>query len=120
MKDYQYRILNVCIGAAALAPFHWLMPYDKMEMASLKYLLYSVLTAAIAGGLGVYILKRKVMGSALWTTSGFVLAIVLRLIWDVIQDPTSHNLFPVEVFIIILYSFPSSLLGARIAFNFRE
>jgi hypothetical protein len=120
MKSYQYRILNILMGLVVLAPFHWVIAYEQIDMISLTYFLYSILTAGIVGGLGVFFFKRRIIGSAGWTTLGFVIAIMIKVIWDVIQDPTSHNLFPFEILIISVYSFPASLLGARIAGYFTD
>jgi hypothetical protein len=66
--------------------------------------------AGIAGGI---ICRKNFIYSGLITTTGFIIAIVLRIVYDLVfVDPTSHNLFPIELVIWSIMALIPALAGA--------
>jgi len=67
----------------------------------------------LAGIAGEIICRKNFLFSGLMTTVGFIIAIVLRMVYDLIfVDPTSHSLFPIELVIWSIMAFIPALAGA--------
>ena len=54
------------------------------------------------------------------TTSGVMIALIIKIIIDLQFDPTSHNLFPFEILIDLIFILIASLIGAGIGFIYRR
>jgi predicted neutral ceramidase superfamily lipid hydrolase len=54
------------------------------------------------------------------TTIGVEVALVIKIIIDWRFDPTSHNLFPLEVLIDLIIILIASLIGVAIGFIYRK
>ena len=102
------------IGLAFLgaAITHWYIPHEQVSMMAKSFIITWVVIAFVTGALGVMLMKRAVRESSLLVTTGFVLAVFLRVIFEILKDPTSHNLWPFEILITILIALPASMLGA--------
>lgn len=61
--------------------------------------------------------KRKPYFNALMISLGVLLGMLSRILWDIIQDPTSHSLFPFELLIGLVIVLPSSFLGAILIYS---
>lgn len=67
----------------------------------------------ISGFAAMFICRKNFAIPALIVTSGFAVAVVLRIVFDLVfTDPTSHNLFPIELIIWSLMSFIPAMAGA--------
>jgi uncharacterized membrane protein YfcA len=58
-----------------------------------------LLLGALAGLLAGYLLRQRMWVPVLAVTAGFVLAVIGRVEIETARDPTSHNLWPLEVII---------------------
>jgi uncharacterized membrane protein YfcA len=110
-KDRDGIILLIGSTLAA-GVLHWTVPYGEVDYTSARYLTTWVIIAVIAGFLGVILLRKSTKHSTILVTTGFLLAVMLRVIYDGIQDPTSHNLFPFELLITMVIVLPPALIGA--------
>ena len=54
------------------------------------------------------------------TTIGIMIALIIKIIIDTQFDPTSHNLFPFEIMIDLIFISIASLIGAAIGFIYRK
>ena len=54
------------------------------------------------------------------TTIGVIIALIIKIIIDTQFDPTSHNLFPFEILIDLIFILIASLIGAGIGFIYRR
>ena len=59
-----------------------------------------------------YYAPPKVKRWALAVGNGFVSSVVLRIIFDVVVEPRSHNIFPFEIVAAMLISAPFVYAGA--------
>ncbi len=102
------------IGLAFLgaAITHWYIPYEQVSLIAKSFIITWFVIAFVTGALGVMLMKRAVRESSLLVTAGFVLAVFLRVIFEILKEPTSHNLWPFEILITILIALPASMLGA--------
>jgi hypothetical protein len=67
----------------------------------------------LAGITGGIICRKNFLYSGLIATTGFIIAIVLRIVYDLIfVDPTSHNLFPIELVMWSIMALIPALAGA--------
>ena len=67
----------------------------------------------ILGFAATYFNRKKFAVSAVIVTSGFIAAALFRIFFDLIfVDPTSHNLFPIELIMYGLMSFIPAMAGA--------
>jgi len=53
--------------------------------------------------------------TALFIAYGILSALILRILLDVIRDPTDHNLWPLEIAIFVVIAFPATFIGAYLA-----
>ena len=60
---------------------------------------------------------RKIV---LATMIGVIIALIIKIIIDWQFDPTSHNLFPFEIMIDLIFILIASLIGAGIGFIYRR
>jgi len=66
-------------------------------------------------GSDAVVLKGQVRPVAFIVGSGLPLAVIIRIVVDAIIDPTSHNLFPLEIISSLIFAYPPALAGAYLA-----
>ncbi|HEX7050881.1 MAG TPA: hypothetical protein VF188_11805, partial [Longimicrobiales bacterium] len=90
---------------------YWRLPYKELSLPSdlLGYGLVAVaalaFTACIAGGV-------RLLPAVVVIGASVPCAVMARVIPDGLADPTSHNLWPIEVVIAAVLGFSASLAGA--------
>lgn len=89
---------------------YWLAPYDRLESVMGYAFVLVGLVAAAAVGWGARRLGRMVGTAA----GAAALAAALRVIVDVARDPTSHNLWPLELGYVAIASALAALVGGAI------
>lgn len=113
---HERSILIIGLGLIVAGIFHWTIPYSELNMFSQPFILKWSISSSLIGALGVVVLKKSQLSSSLLTTSGFILAVMFRVIYDTtLIDSTSHNLWPFEVVIASIIVLPASLIGAFIS-----
>lgn len=90
---------------------YWLMPYNKVNLPN----------ALIAPGLilvvGAPLILRACAIATFWravTIVGMAVpaAVIARVVWDGLKNPSSHNLWPLEVIIAMTLGLCCALAGA--------
>lgn len=103
--------LGFVLSVLAVGVPYFLTPYGKANLPEILYrpsLFVMGAMAAVTVGCGATkFLKGVLIFGAVVPT-----VIMLRVLWDVIGDPTSHNLWPFEVAIGLWYSAPYAFVGA--------
>lgn len=74
-----------------------------------------LLLGALAGVLAGHLLRQRLWVPVLAVTAGFVLAVLGRVVVEAARDPTSHNLWPVEVVIAGGIGLVAALIGVGVA-----
>lgn len=113
-KDKEGIILLLVVTIVAGAVY-WSVPYGEVNFFGTQFLITWGIIAIVGGFLGVQFLRKSTRHSAVIVSTGFLLAVLMRIIVEGIQDPTSHNLFPFEIFITMILSFPPALIGSWLA-----
>ncbi|MBX9901546.1 MAG: hypothetical protein K2Y28_12260 [Burkholderiaceae bacterium] len=99
-----------CLTFFSVGIPYWLMPYNKLNLpdALITPLLIVPFIACILLRVRTHHKFRKIT----WLIgASMVGAVVARIFVDVIRDGTSHNLWPFEIIIASIVSFPLALIG---------
>ncbi|MFD2200395.1 hypothetical protein [Shivajiella indica] len=105
-----WLVLLSAFTVAALT--HWTIPYGDLGWIenglALRWILYSILISLIVH-LRLNILSGK---AAFLIASGFLTAVVLRIVFESLKNATSHNLWPLEMVLVFGITFiPAFLVG---------
>ena len=102
-------IVSVCLAGM----FYWSMPVSEIEKSSpLAWFAMAFLAGIVAGT----ITDRDFSFTGLLVITGFALAIIIRIIYDIsFVDKTSHNLFPIEVVMWTIMAAIPAFAGTLIA-----
>jgi hypothetical protein len=102
----------IIVSICAAATFYWIKPVADIEKASPVGWFGAAFIAGIV--CGVFSEKHFALTSLL-VTLGFALAIIIRVLYDTIfVDPTSHNLFPIEVMIWTIMAAIPAFIGTLV------
>lgn len=90
---------------------YWVIPYNKVNLPD------AVLGAGLLVVIAVAALARAYSGWAFWrviVVMGSVIpaVVMVRVMVDCSRDPTSHNLWPFEVFIAVFVGGAAALAGS--------
>ncbi|GAB2769064.1 hypothetical protein [Salinimicrobium soli] len=90
----------------------WFQPYNEIEIFGIDYRIVMAMAALILAFLYKLWFDAGTVNTGLFLSYGIITALFLRIIADVIVDPTDHNLWPLEIAIFVVIAFPSALIGA--------
>src|SRR5262245_24460142 len=107
--------LAVLAGLLACGLPLWPIPYAKVSMPGTPLALIWLFSGPVAGLIAGYLIRRGFPAPVLAITTGFVLAVLARVGWEVAADPTSHNLWPFEVVIAGFFGLVTGLAGVALA-----
>lgn len=98
-------------GMLAVGIPYWIIPYGQVNLPS------ALLTPALAVVVVAAFVARVGRTASFWRVvlvvgSAVPAAVFMRVVRDTTSDPTSHNLWPVEVFIALMVGLSCSLGGA--------
>jgi len=108
------KLIATVLGFSLAAIIYWTIPYNEIRLLSFQVFTTWFLGNFVVGILSGILLKNKPVFSSVLVLFGFILAVMLRIIYDVISDPSSHNLAGIELLLAGLYVFPAALLGTLI------
>jgi len=105
-------LVGILIGAIS----YWRIPYGEMNLLEINIWLF-VGSGTLVGSLfSTLFFNQKPWKVGLLITLGVILAVIIRIIYDVtFWDSTSHNLAPFEVIFSGLQSVPMAFVGAYLA-----
>ena len=108
-----WLLIGFLIAFVAVGFAHWQLPYEQV---SLPNSLYG--PGLVAIGLIALMLRAFGVGRFLtvwWLIAATVPAAVMaRVVVDTARDPTSHNLWPLEIMIALAVGLACSLLGTAL------
>ena len=108
-------ILIILVGIMAGGLSYWFNPYNELSLLGIS--IYKLMGAgAFLGSLSLtLILNEKPWKIALLITTGIIIGIMCRIIFDGINDSSTHNLFPFEIIIALFVSVPSAFIGSYLS-----
>ncbi len=92
---------------------YWPLVNGQIEMMSFAYFLRCSAGAFAASSLAVFFLKVTTLQSTRYVLTGIILGMLIRIIYDVVFDPTGHNLWPLEIALTVGWAIPGCILGAQ-------
>jgi hypothetical protein len=104
-------VVGVIIGGIS----YWFNPYNVMEIGGISiYMIMSV--GSFFGAVGLaFRFKQDAFKIARALTSGVLISVVLRVLYDTtFIDASSHNLVPFELIMAGFVAFTCSIIGAFI------
>ena len=118
MKTIDYKLISITtlIGLFIGAITYWVLPSEKIQILTSNIPYVWSFGAFFGSMLIIFLSKAKVPVVSLLLTSGVVLAVLLRIIYDItVLDNTSHNLAPFEIILCGAITLPSAFIGAYVA-----
>lgn len=110
-------LVGMLIGAIS----YWRVPYAEINFLDIQIWLLVGSGALIGSLFSTLYFNQKPSKVGLLITLGVILAVIIRIIYDVtFWDSTSHNLAPFEVIFGGLQSLPMAFVGAYLAKIFRR
>lgn len=90
---------------------YWFIPYDQVSLPST--LLTPTLLILVAASSSLCALRNLSFWKATWVIGASVpLAVMARVNVETTRDPTSHNLWPLEIIIALMVGFACTAAGA--------
>jgi hypothetical protein len=110
--QYKSILFSLLTGLICGALSYWFNAYNVMNIygISIYYIMgISSLLSVLALG---FVYKKYVYSIPLFFSIGFVISVLGRIFFDLSNDPTSHNLFPLEIILVLFIIVPSSYLSS--------
>ena len=105
-----FTVFGLSFVVAALT--HWTIPYGELNYIENIFLLRWVLYSGLISLIGYLKFKQMAGKVAIWVASGFMISVFFRMIFDLLRDGTSHNLWPFELFLTFGLTFiPAFIVG---------
>jgi uncharacterized membrane protein YfcA len=105
-------LVGTLIGAIS----YWRIPYAELDFSDIKLWLFVGVGTLIGSFFSTLFFRQNPWQVALFITLGVVLAVLIRIIYDVtFWDSKSHNLAPFEMVYSVLQAWPMALVGAYAA-----
>lgn len=109
-----HQLISIVTGFICGAISYWFNNYNNAYAFGFNIYLIMGLSAVISTmGLGLFI-KKDLFKIPLYLSSGYVIAALARIFYDILKDASSHNLFPFEIAIILVVVLSSSFVGSTI------
>lgn len=104
--------LGFILGFLSGVPYYLATP--RVQASTFPAFLFSlVIIILFLSAMGISFSRpQKVSRWAIAVGVGLPAAVICRIIIDLIQDSSSHNLFPIEIFISLVIAVPSTFAGA--------
>ena len=111
-KHVRYWLAGAFVaGFVAIGVPYWQMPYNKVSLPDTLYgagLLVVAVAAFVARAIG----KANLLWVILFAGAAVPAAVLARVAIETNRDPTSHNLWPIEVIIALVVGMVCSSGGA--------
>jgi vacuolar-type H+-ATPase subunit I/STV1 len=104
--------IATAICTALFGGVYWTTDYNDLDIGSISLALYLVAMVPVAVLRATRTAPFVLAAATL--PAGLVLAVIMRIAVDVGQDPTSHNLWPIEIFIAGIVGVFWGAIGAAI------
>ena len=110
-------ILVILVGLILGGISYWTQSYGQIEILENNFIQIMWSAGPFIGTLLLmFLLKEKPWRPALLISCGFILAAVVRIVYDIIFiDPAHHNLAPFEIIICGIFVLPCSFAGAYLS-----
>ena len=105
-------VIAFAVAALAVGAYWWPSSYGEIQVIP-SWWVFALISVVVASVFASRNLSQSMLTGAA-VAGGAVAAILIRIIFDVTADPTNHNLWPLELALAGIFTFPSALLGAAV------
>jgi hypothetical protein len=123
LEDPIYRkrwmVATVFLGFIAGGLPFWPVPYYSIDLSKPEFLGQWIVAGIIAGGIPAALSNLSMHRSAALLGAGFGMAVLARVLFETIQDPTTHNLWPFEVAISVAVGLLAGIAGTLLVYLVR-
>lgn len=114
--DDRNLILCIAISFGVAGAIYWPMTQGRINLTSQHFISQWAIVALVCGFVGsFFLLKRQIFKAIVATLVGMEAAIFANVIFELLQDSSSHNLWPFEIIITGAIALPfvivSGVLG---------
>jgi hypothetical protein len=101
----------IALGLVVGVLGYWTADFSKEE--DFSRVIYTIMGPGtfIASIIAFVVRKKSPIYTALLVSLGVMLGMLSRIFFDIIKDPSSHNLFPFELMIGLVIVLPAAFLG---------
>jgi len=119
MKSFPL-LRSILIGFLCAIPAYWLNAYNEMTLLGIH--IYWILSLAVLVASAWISWKSRMSVARVVVTlcTGVMLGVSSRIGYDMIRDPTTHNLFPFEILATQVVAMVSAFTGTFLAGVFRR
>lgn len=103
-------ILGFLIGVITF----WFVEYNVRILLGIPLKYYLIAGSAIGVFVFTYYLNKEILKASFFIMLGIMAAQMVRITYDIIEDSTTHNLLPFELFDTTIVCFLSGLVGGGI------
>ena len=123
MKGIDFKRLSIAtlFGLFVGAITYWIQPIENIQILTSNIPYIWSFGSFFGSIILMFLFKAKAPKIALLLSFGVVLAVLSRIVYDIIfWDNTSHNLAPFEIILCAALTLPSAFIGAYVAFFIKK
>ena len=115
----RWSVATVFLGFLAGGLPLWPVAYYSIDLSNPGFLAQWIIAGIIAGGFPAALSSLSMHRSAVLLGAGFGMAVLARVLFEIIQDPTTHNLWPFEVAISVAVGLLAGIGGSLLVYLVR-
>ena len=115
----RWTVATVFLGFLAGGLPLWPVPYYSIDLSNPGFLGQWIVAGIIAGGFPAALSDLSMHRTASLLGAGFGIAVLARVLFEIIQDPTTHNLWPFEVAISVAVGLLAGIGGSLLVYLVR-
>jgi H+/Cl- antiporter ClcA len=115
----RWTVATIILGFLAGGLPLWPTPYNSIDLSNPEFLGLWIVAGTIAGGFAAALSNLSMHRSAALLGAGFGMAVLARVLFETIQDPTTHNLWPFEVAIGVAVGLLAGVAGTLLVYLVR-
>ena len=115
----RWTVATVFLGFLAGGLPLWPVPYYSIDLSNTGFLGQWIGAGIIAGGFPAALSSLSMHRSAVLLGAGFGMAVLARVLFEIVQDPTTHNLWPFEVAIGVAVGLLAGIGGSLLVYLVR-
>lgn len=97
------------------AVFNWPLSYGDIHIWGIDHRYFMVFVTLLLAFVLRIFMSGKIVPIAAFLATGVIAAPAVRILYEIIQEPTSNNLWPIAMALYVLLIFPAAFLGSFLA-----
>jgi hypothetical protein len=119
-KKYVQLFLGL-IGFLVGMITYWFNAYNDLYVFGFHIYKILAFSSLIGAFVGMFLFSEKPLITSIIITTGILIGVIFRILFDILFiDASHHNLFPFEIMIIAIISFPITLIAAYLTNSIKK